>query len=169
MKTRKLMMEILARKGSIVKTKRVRNGRPVYVSREFASPKEIADQEREQRMTSDKVWWARVNRELAPMDKWVLEIRNGVELYFNQRASRADGWYWGLDEEPYFRGPFESREAALDDATLTSDEPIKVNRIDADTIEADDHTNGYTTINVVNTDGQIFVCTAKGETPVTAQ
>jgi uncharacterized caspase-like protein len=46
--TVKQTFEALAREGKIVKTKQFRNGQPVYVTREQATPEEIAEQEREQ-------------------------------------------------------------------------------------------------------------------------
>jgi hypothetical protein len=42
--------EELARQGLAVKTQRVRDGRPVYVLRKFATPLEIAEQERAQQI-----------------------------------------------------------------------------------------------------------------------
>jgi hypothetical protein len=93
-------------------------------------------------------------------DKFVLEVRGGVVLYLNEPASpgESDGWWWGFDEVPTLHGPFASAELAVKDASAQSTKPLKV--ITHDNIETMEgfHTDGYVTINVVDTAGEVWVC-----------
>jgi hypothetical protein len=112
-----------------------------------------------------------MKRDLASTDKWVLEIRNGVVLFLNERvhASEEDGWWWGTDERAITWGPFESSEAAVEDACMASDEPIKIVTRDDTEMKIPEaeappaHTDGFVTINVVDTKGHIWLKT--GEKP----
>lgn len=141
-------------------------GKPAVMWRHKQTPEALAARE---------ALHVEIKRSLAAEDKWVLEVRHGVALMFNRRTGRPDGWYWGDDEMPLTYGPFESCYAAIDDAVMFSDEPIKVNRHDDTDLgmgEEDalpQHTNGFVTVNVVDTDGQVWFCPAKGETPVAAE
>ena len=142
------------------------DGKPAVEWRHKMTPEALA---------AEEALHAENKRALAADDKWVTEVRGSVALMFNRRTEQPDGWYWGCDEAAMAYGPFESSEAAIDDAVLASDEPLKVIRIDGtelDMGEADaqpQHTDGYVTINVVDTDGEVWVCRAKGETPVAAE
>jgi len=49
-------------------------------------------------------------------NRFIAEVRGGVELFFNRGTDVADGWWWGSDEDPWQRGPFASSEEALADA-----------------------------------------------------
>jgi len=63
---------------------------------------------------------ARAQAFLARMTKlpnrFVIEVRHGVALFFNRPANVEDGWWWGDDADPFQWGPFESWLEALADA-----------------------------------------------------
>jgi hypothetical protein len=96
-----------------------------------------------------------LKRDLAAEDKGVFEIRDGVELYFNMTAVRPDGWYWGIDDAPFLYGPFADSEAALEDARAASNEPVKVVVDDLMSAGEGEHSDGYVTITVIDTDGEV--------------
>jgi hypothetical protein len=100
-----------------------------------------------------------MKRDFVAWDKLVVQILNAVELVFNLPATQPDGWYWGPDGRPFLFGPFESREEAVDDARDASNEPVKVVVRDQDYLtgpEEPDHFDGYVTIIVTDTDGEIW-------------
>ena len=49
---------------------------------------------------------------LATMPKFILEVKDGVILLFNEHVPYPDGWYWHTNPGPFI-GPFES----IDDAS----------------------------------------------------
>jgi hypothetical protein len=95
------------------------------------------------------------------MNMYVLEIRDGIELFFNRRTVERDGWYWGPDNEPMLHGPYQSSEAAAEDARTTSERPVKVVTVTSayDELGLDEEVG----IIIVDTGGRVWVKT--GEAP----
>jgi hypothetical protein len=65
---------------------------------------------------------------LAAMPKFVLEVKDGNILFFNERTRLADGWYWSCDTGPLI-GPFESIDDAGEAAAIASDPGVAINAI----------------------------------------
>jgi hypothetical protein len=102
---------------------------------------------------------AEVKRDLVAEDKVIHEVRNSVALFFNVTIDRPDGWWWGLDANACLYGPFESSEAAVEDARAASQLPIRIITHGWEDLVSEpdvpDHIDGYVSIIVVDTDGEI--------------
>ena len=61
-----------------------------------------------------------MTRNIASDDKYVFEVRNGVDLSLGERIKLADGWWFTTNSEPF--GPFITDQEALDAAADASDE-----------------------------------------------
>jgi hypothetical protein len=113
---------------------------------------------------SQKKETAKIPAWVLEVDKMVVEVRNGKVLYVDLRTPQGDGWYWWTCSRPPLPfGPYTSKEAAIEEAAFASDEPIKViQRDDAEIgMSADEiqpiRTDGLTTINVLDTAGELWV------------
>ena len=61
---------------------------------------------------------------LAAIPKFILEVKDGIILFFNEHAPYPDGWYWRTDAGP-FNGPFESIDDAGEAAAIASDPGVE--------------------------------------------
>jgi hypothetical protein len=96
-------------------------------------------------------------------NRFVVEVRAGVALFFNRLADVEDGWWWGSDADPLQVGPFESCELALADARRGA-ENFKVFRWDAAGLgEPDRPFRPHGHVVVIDTDGRLWV--KPGERP----
>ena len=66
---------------------------------------------------------------LAAMPKFILEVKDGVILFFNEHAPYPDGWYWHTDAGPFI-GPFESIDDATEAAVIASDPGVEIKIFD---------------------------------------
>jgi hypothetical protein len=62
----------------------------------------------------------RMTRNIASDDKWVFEVRGGVNLPLGERCPLADGWWFSTNDAPF--GPFATDQEALDAAAAASDD-----------------------------------------------
>jgi hypothetical protein len=65
-----------------------------------------------------------VSRNIASDDKYVFEVRGGVDLSLGERIALADGWWFSTNADPF--GPFETDQAALNAAAAASDETAEL-------------------------------------------
>ena len=49
-------------------------------------------------------------------NRFVVQVRNGVVLFFNRTTEVEDGWWWGSDADPLQQGPFASSHEAVANA-----------------------------------------------------
>jgi hypothetical protein len=63
-------------------------------------------------------------RNIASDEKYVFEVRGGVNLSLGERIALADGWWFSTNSEPF--GPFETDQEALDAAGDASDATAKL-------------------------------------------
>jgi hypothetical protein len=70
-----------------------------------------------------------MEKSLAAMPKFVLEVKDGIILMFNQHAPYPDGWYWHTGAGPFI-GPFESIDDAGEAAVIASDPGVEIKIID---------------------------------------
>ena len=66
---------------------------------------------------------------LAAMPKFILEVKDGVILLFNEHVPYPDGWYWHTDAGPFI-GPFESIDDASEAAVIASDPGVEIKVFD---------------------------------------
>jgi hypothetical protein len=86
---------------------------------------------------------------------YVLEVRNGLILYLNERTSAKDGWHWGTDNA-FVEGPFPSYELAVAAAQRHCDQERKLMIMTSENIfDPDDYPTSGCLI-VVNTDGYVW-------------
>ena len=97
------------------------------------------------------------------LNRFILEVRAGVVLFFNCTTEVADGWWWGSDADPLQHGPFASSQEALADA-CRDDDRFEVMHWDAAEMQRDEHElrpTGH--IVVIDTVGRLWIKT--GEDP----
>jgi hypothetical protein len=70
-------------------------------------------------------------------NRFIVEVRGGIVLFFNRVTELADGWWWGSDADPLQQGPFASSQAAVADA-CRGDERFKLVRWDRAALARDD-------------------------------
>ena len=58
-------------------------------------------------------------------EKWIFEVRSGVNLALGERIALTDGWWFSTHAEPF--GPFETDQQALDAAAAASDPAAELN------------------------------------------
>ena len=66
---------------------------------------------------------------LAAMPKFILEVKDGVILLFNEHVPYPDGWYWHTNPGPFI-GPFESIDEATEAAVIASDPGVEIKIFD---------------------------------------
>jgi hypothetical protein len=49
-------------------------------------------------------------------NRFVVEVRGGIALFFNRVVEVDDGWWWGSDTDSLQHGPFASAQEAITDA-----------------------------------------------------
>jgi len=97
------------------------------------------------------------------LNRFVVEVRGGVMLFFNRTTEASDGWWWGSDADPLQHGPFPSSQEAVADAGRNMGK-FKLVRWDRTALKRDDRPlrpRGH--IVLVDTNGQLLVKT--GERP----
>jgi hypothetical protein len=98
------------------------------------------------------------------LNRFVVEVRGGVVLFFNRTTELDDGWWWGFNARPLQHGPFASSDEAVADASREMGR-FKLVRWDDATIWRKNHEELRPTghIVVIDTNGALFVKT--GERP----
>jgi len=98
------------------------------------------------------------------LNRFVVEVRGGVLLFFNCTTELDDGWWWGFNASPPQHGPFANSDEAVADASCEMGR-FKLVRWDDATIRRKNHEELRPTghIVVIDTDGALFVKT--GERP----
>jgi hypothetical protein len=99
------------------------------------------------------------------LNRFVVQVRSGVVLFFNRAAAVDDGWWWGTDADPLQHGPFASSQAALADARR-DDDRFKVVRSDDASIKRDEpelRPTGH--IVIIDTAGRLLVKTGEDPPP----
>ena len=56
---------------------------------------------------------------------YVLEVRDSIILYLNERTQAREGWHWGSDDR-FVGGPFGSYQLAVKDARWHSDKTLNL-------------------------------------------
>jgi hypothetical protein len=91
---------------------------------------------------------------------YVLEVRDGVILYLNERTQVRDGWYWGPDDK-FVDGPFANQDLAIADARQHSDKPLNLIVWNADNFDDADEPSASGNLIVVDTRSRIWVRTGE--------
>jgi hypothetical protein len=115
--------------GLIAKTEEMRDGQPVYVLTKRG--RKLCRNARRGRARAHHVLLSKLAMHIDPcsLDKFIYEIRNGVDLFFNELSDHADGWYWTHDPH-VLHGPYAELDAALDAAGDASDADAVLKIID---------------------------------------
>jgi hypothetical protein len=61
---------------------------------------------------------------IASDNKYVFEVRSGVNLALGERIALANGWWFSTNAEPF--GPFKTDQQALDAADDASDQSAEL-------------------------------------------
>ena len=85
--------------------------------------------QREYRVRSGAKMKIVMEESLAAMPKFILEVKDGVILLFNERVPYPDGWYWHTNPGPFI-GPFESIDDASEAAVIASDPGVEIKVFD---------------------------------------
>jgi hypothetical protein len=115
--------------GLIAKSGEMRDGRPLYVLTKRG--RKLCRCARRGRARARHVLLSELAMHINPhsLDKFIYEIRNGVDLLFDKVTDSADGWYWTHD--PYvLHGPYAELDDALDAAGDASDADAVLHIID---------------------------------------
>jgi len=98
---------------------------------------------------------------MSDLNRFIVEVRDGVALFFNHTPGVEDGWWWGDDDDPWQFGPFASADEALADARRGA-EPFRIVRWDAAELAGPDRPlppRGH--IVVIDTFGKLWVRTGE--------
>src|SRR5262245_20258846 len=97
------------------------------------------------------------------LNRFIVEVRGGVVLFFNRMTEVSDGWWWGSDADALQHGPFASSQEAVADAGRNTGK-FKLVCWNKAALKRDDRElrpTGH--IVLVDTDGRLLVKT--GERP----
>jgi len=87
---------------------------------------------------------------------YVLEVRNGIILYLNERTSARNGWYWGT-HDAFKAGPFENHNLAIEHVRRHTGKSFNLIVWTADNFDEADEPSPSGNLIVVDTGGHVWV------------